>query len=927
MRTDRFPTGELIDRLKPIEFTFDGKKVAAYEGDTLGSALAAQNIKVLSRSFKYHRPRGLMCVSGKCPNCLVEVNGSPNIRACITTVENKMNVKSQNRWPSVKYDVFSVIDKLHWLLPVGFYYKSFYKPRFIWNLVRPIFRKAGGLGRINPKAKSILEKPHKAVFTEIAVVGAGLSGLSAALSAAEQGVEVTLIDQLEHLGGNNKDLLEEELVRKIIAKKSITIITGAPVFGFYPPNLITLDTAEEMIKLHCEKIIIATGSHEVPIIFESNDLPGVMLASGAIKLLKLYGAIPGNDAVIITESNEGYSQALELKNYGLNVVAVLDSRTEIEPQLSKPLEQAEIPVFTDVKSIQAIGTDYISSIKFYYADNWRYLDCDLACSSGRLQPALQLALQAGCSTEFNSNLNTLVPSEPPKQIFLTGGLIGISDKNDSSNHGKTVGLAAATNKPDLKFNIKDNSTNNTIFTNICSKNKRFICFCEDVTSKDLSQAIKEGFTDIQILKRYSTITMGPCQGKMCLTNFIRESSIETGSTQAELGLTTLRPPVEPITLGSLAGPGFIPIKRSPLHSKHLELGAKMVEVGGWIRPYSYIEALTEVSIVRNNVGIIDVSTLGKLDVRGSDAARLLDFIYVNKMSNLKIGKVRYGVMCLENGTILDDGTVARLSDDRFFITTTTTNIEMIESWFKWWLASDTNLDVALVNITSEHAAINIAGPNTRNILQGLTTTDISANKFPYMTVKESFIVDIPAIIMRIGFVGEIGWEIHFPSIYAEHLWDELYNRNVQAFGVEAQRILRLEKGHVIINQDTDSLTNPLEIGLDHIIGSTKSDYVGKNQIHQQYNRGIKRKLVSFTMHEKSPTPQDGSAIIHRGDPIGRVTSARRSPVNQKPFGLAILPYNLSIKGQEVFILINEDLYPAKVSLESIYDPNGTRLRA
>jgi len=925
MRTNRFPSGELIDRLKPVEFTFDGKKIAAYEGDTLGSALAAQNIKVLSRSFKYHRPRGLMCVSGQCPNCLVQVDGSPNVRACITTVKNKMNVKSQNRWPSVKYDVLSVIDKLHWLLPVGFYYKSFYSPRFIWDLVRPILRKAGGLGQINPKAKDILEKPHRAMFTDIAVVGAGLSGLSAALSAAGQGAEVILIDKLEHLGGNNKDLLEEELVKEIITNKSITIITGAPVFGFYPPNLITLDTTEEMIKLHCEKIIIATGSHEVPIIFENNDLPGIMLASGAIKLLKLYGAIPGNDAVIITEGNDGYSQALELKNCGLNVVAVLDSRTGIESQVLEPLERAEIPVFTGVKSIKAIGSDSIRSVKFQYGDNWYYLDCDLACSSGRLQPSLQLALQAGCSTKFDTSINTLVPSEPPKHIFLTGGLIGLIDQTDSLNHGKKVGVAAATNKTVLQLDIIDNEITNIRFKNKCGQ-KDFICFCEDVTSKDLSQAIKEGFTDIQILKRYSTITMGPCQGKMCLTNFLRESSIVTGSTQSQLGLTTLRPPIEPITLGSLAGPGLIPIKRSPLHSKHLELGAKMVEVGGWIRPYSYIEPLTEVSAVRNNVGMIDVSTLGKLDVRGPDAAKLLDFIYVNKMSNLKIGKVRYGVMCLENGTVLDDGTVARLSDDRYFITTTTTNVEMIESWFKWWLASDMNLDVAIANITSELAAINIAGPKARNILQSLTTTDINTNEFPYMTAKESLIADIPAIMMRIGFVGEVGWEIHLPAIYSEYLWEILYSNNVQAFGVEAQRILRLEKGHVIVNQDTDSLTSPLEIGLSHIVRSTKSDYVGKNQIHQQYNRGIKRKLVGFTMHEGLPTPKDGSAIVHEGAPVGRVTSARRSPINEKPFGLAILPYNLCIEGQEVFIVINEDLYPGSVSLEPTYDPKGSRLR-
>ena len=925
MRTDRFPSGELINRLKPIEFTFDGKQIDAFEGDTLGSALAAKNIKVLSRSFKYHRPRGLLCVSGQCPNCLVEVNGSPNIRACTTKVENKMDVKSQNRWPTLRFDLLSILDKLDWLLPVGFYYKSFYRPSFLWNLVRPLFRKAGGLGRINAKAEQMSLKAHRTMFFDVAVVGSGLSGLSAALAAAEHGSMVSIIEKHDYLGGNNKGVEENKLITKVLANKSISVMTGTPAFGFYPPDIITLDTPGEMIKLHSQKIILATGCHEVPIIFENNDLPGVMSASGAIKLLKLYGAIPGNNVVIITETNSGYSQALELQGYGLNIIAVLDSRDETDTKTIELLNEANIPLFAGVKSIKAVGSKFIRNIKFEYCGEWYYLDCDLTCYSGRLQPALQLALQAGCSTEFDTNLNTLIPTSPPNRISLTGGLMGITDKDQSMKHGRSVGIAVAKKEADIKLSLKQDKVKKIEFDSSSSR-KGFICYCEDVTSKDLSQAVKEGFTDIQILKRYSTITMGPCQGKMCLTNFLRESSVMTGSTQAELGVTTLRPPVEPITLGSLAGPGFIPVKRTPLHNKHVELKAKMVEVGGWIRPYSYTDPYTEVSTVRNNVGVIDVSTLGKLDIRGPDASKLLDFIYVNKISNLKLSRVRYGVMCLENGTVLDDGTVAKLSENRFFVTTTTSNIEMIESWFKWWLASNINLDVKIANITSELAAINIAGPNARKILQDLTTTNINADEFPYMSAKQAVISGVRSIIMRIGFVGEVGWEIHFPSMYAEYLWEKLYSNNVHAFGVEAQRILRLEKGHIIVNQDTDSLTSPLEIGLNHIVRSTKLDYVGKNQIHQHYSRGVKRRLVGFKIHGKTPTPKDGSAIVHQGIPIGRVTSSRRSSINQNSIGLAILPEDLCVQDQEVLILINEELYPATVSLEPAYDPKGIRLR-
>jgi len=353
----------------------------------------------------------------------------------------------------------------------------------------------------------------------------------------------------------------------------------------------------------------------------------------------------------------------------------------------------------------------------------------------------------------------------------------------------------------------------------------------------------------------------------------------------------------------------------------------MLEVGGWMRPYSYVHPDAEVSSVRNNVGIIDVSTLGKLDVRGPDASKLLDFVYVNKISNLKIGRVRYGVMCLENGVILDDGTVTKLSDHRFFITTTTTNIEVIESWFKWWLASDVKLDVKIANVTSEFASINIAGPNAMPILQNLTSSDIRSSELPYMCAQQAYISGIPTIILRIGFVGEMGWELHFPSMYAEFIWNSLSVNDVQPFGVEAQRILRLEKGHIIVNQDTDSLTTPLEIGMSQVLRSNKLDFIGKHAIHQESMRGIKRRSIGFIMKGSAPTPNDGCAIVHNGLPIGRVTSARRSPTNQKPFGLAILPENFCIDGQEISVLIKNDLFPATVSIKPIYDPEGHRLKA
>ena len=449
-----------------------------------------------------------------------------------------------------------------------------------------------------------------------------------------------------------------------------------------------------------------------------------------------------------------------------------------------------------------------------------------------------------------------------------------------------------------------------------------------MTTKDLYQAIDEGFDDMQTLKRYSTLSMGPCQGKMCLRPSIELCSRYTGRTMDDTGSTTSRPPLRPLTLGTLAGPLHMPVKRTALHEKHIELGATMADVGPWKRPHSYGPVPVEVAAVRERVGIIDVSTLGKIDVRGVDAPALLDRVYTHRFSNLPAGRIRYSLLCSDNGTIIDDGTITRLAEHHYFITTTTANVDLMEEWLKWWNAG-TGGRVHVNNVTSGYGAINVAGPKARDTLSKLTDVDLSPDAFRYMRSAEGEVAGVQCLFLRIGFVGEAGWEMHFPAEYSEHIWEALMEAGreygIAPFGVEAQRVLRLAKKHIILGQDTDMVSNPLEGDLPWVVRLDKEDFIGKHALEVVKERGLREKLVGFVM-EEAVVPEDGVPVMQGGNPVGRVTSSRADPSTAKGFGLAWVPADLSVEGSRIFIQVRGKPCPAKVVHEAFYDPEGVRLR-
>ena len=916
-----------------MEFTFGGRPVRGFEGDTLGSALYASGVRTFSRSFKYHRRRGLLCVSGRCPNCLVNVDGVPNVRACMEPVSPGARVTHQNAWPSLDWDILSVLDRLDRLMPVGFYYKTFHRPKVLWNLAQPVIRKVAGLGRIDVDAPGEPGYLHQSLHTDVAVVGGGAAGMSAALAAAKDGARVTLIDDAPALGGylraastiHGTDSVPgyeaaADLARQASSLDGVTVLSGSTAFGLYEDNLLGILAPDRLVKLRARSVVVAAGVIEQPLVFDANDRPGVMLADGARRLARLYGVKPGERAVVATMNNEGYAAALELHDAGVSIAALVDSRPEPARDAAvDAVRAAGIPILTGHAVTRALGRRHVRAAVVERledrvpAGEERRIACDLICMSGTMEPADALVRQSGSGAT-------------PEKVYRAGAVAGARSLAQAVQQGHEAGALAAGS---------DGSSPSYVSTSVDGApllpgggKKRFVCFCEDITAKDIEQAVHEGFDDIQILKRYSTVTMGPCQGKMCHASAAAVAARATGLQVDEVGSTTSRPPLQPVPMSALAGRAHMPVKRTPMHRKHVELGARVVDLGPWKRPYSYGSPQEECLAVRQRVGIIDVSTLGKLDVRGPDAPVLLDKVYTHNFSGLRPGRVRYGVLCGDNGTIMDDGTVARLADDRYFVTTTTGNVESIEEWLKWWMAG-TDMKASVTNVTSGYAAINVAGPRARETLSKITDVDLATDRFRYMRFREGEVAGVPSMLLRIGFVGETGWEVHFPAEFGEHMWDAVMDAGrefgIAPFGLEAQRILRLEKGHVIVGQDTDLVSTPFDSGMEWVVRFEKEDFIGRGGLSVVRDRGLDERLVGFTMGN-GMVPDDGSQIVDAGWPIGRITSARLSPTIGRGFGLARVPIALAEEGREIYVRVDGTDVPASVTLKPVYDPEGKRLR-
>jgi sarcosine oxidase, subunit alpha len=856
--------GERIDRSKALTFAFAGWKVTGFEGDTIASAAFAAGKRVFSRSFKYHRARGLLCCSGHCPNCMMTVDGVPNVRTCTEPLREGMVAEGQNvRW-SLDFDLMSVTDKIGArFTPVGFYYRTFIRPRAAWPLYEKFLRNAAGLGKLDPHAGHSRRYDTEHRRARVLVVGGGAAGRAAAAEAAKAGPGVVLVD--------------EDARRSRPELPGVEVLAPACALGIWEGGLVPVDAGSLLYRFRAERIVVATGALEQPLVFPGNDLVGVMLPDGVRRLVRDFSIKPAERAVVLGSDDETLSIADELVSVGVEVSKVVDLRE------SHPNELAAQGGKGRVRRVLVDGEE---------------IECDLVVASGGRQPAYSLLAQAGARIEYDDALGVLVPTELPDDVEAVGSVTG-------------EGLSRVSREPAYP-----------------GTGKSFVCVCEDVTTKDLKRAIGEGFDSIELAKRYTTTTMGPCQGKLCQLPSIRIYAHENRMYETAIGTTTARPPWAPVELGLLAGRELTPARRSSMHWRHEEAGATIQWAGPWKRPYAYGERPEdEVRAVHESLGVIDVSTLGKLFVEGPEAVALLERLYPNRFGDLKPGRIRYGVLTSDGGRIMDDGTVARLADDLFYVTTTSTGADAVTAWFEWWNAV-WGYEAEIVNVTGAIAAVNLAGPLSRDALGRVVEDpdDVSADEFRYLDAKELEVAGVPTLALRIGFVGELGYELHFPSPAGEHLWDRLVAEGARPFGLEPQRVLRLEKAHVIVGQDTDSESNLYSSGMSWLPKLEKDDFVGKFALEHFAEREEKERLVGFRM-EDDVLPAEGAQVVIEGLPSGRVTSARRSEAVGEVIGLAWVPAERSEPGTRVEIQVDRLRRGARITHGAFFDPAGERMRS
>lgn len=922
----------LAESKNSFTFTFDGRTIQAIQGQSIAAALYAAGVRVFTRSFKYHRPRGLFCVSGDCPNCLMNVDGRPNVRTCIESARNGQVVTHQNAWPSLDFDVLRAFDKLDRFLPVGFYYKRFYKPRWLWLIFEHVVRHVAGLGRIDAGASGHAEAAVEHLHADVCIIGAGPAGLAAAAAAKAAGASVVLLERAPFVGGHlTSEGTHPDLLSELAASVGRTARVATTVFGLYEGNLIGASQNGRLLKVRAKQIVVCTGGRQQPFVFHHNDLPGIFLGRGVLRLARLDGVLAGRRAVVLTDCDDGHALAGKLTALGIDVRAVIDQRPSC-PQ------NGTWPALASSTVVAASGRHHLKAIRVRRRSEdgagENTISCDLLCLASSLVPANELLLMAGW--RYRRDKNGWRPDRSVPGILAAGAVAGTLDVQAQIREGKQCGrqaaaFAAGQAVPPRQLDRPPAGRLISPSPEPMTGGKQFVCFCEDVTVKDIEQAVAEGFDHVETLKRYTTANMGPCQGKMCGLAAAELCARLTGRDPNSIGQTTSRPPVVPVEMAILAADRrHHPIRRTPLHHWHQQSNARWMDAGQWKRPESYGDPVAEVRTVRNAVGLIDVSTLGKIEVIGPDAAELLERIYLNKWADLKVGRVRYGVMCNGDGIIFDDGVGVRLGSDRFYLTATTGNAEAVVQWLEMWRAI-WRLNAGVINHTSAVAAMNLAGPQSRAVLQCLTKLDLSPTAFPYMAMREAEVADVRCRIHRIGFVGELGFEIHCSTGHAWHLWEVLYQRGaemgLQPFGVEAQRILRLEKGHLIIGVDTDALSNPLDAGLEWLIRFDKALFHGREPLLRLRQMEARSRLVGFVMADEDVMPDEGCQVVERGAPVGRVTSVRHSPTLERVLGLAWVPAAHCRLGAHFEIRRNGRDVPATVAALPFYDAEGRRIKS
>ena len=993
-------TGRLIRKNRPVHFTFNGTRMQGYEGDTLASALLANDQLLVGRSFKYHRPRGIVGSGAEEPNALVELGRGdrqePNARVTQVDLHDGLVARSQNHWPSLKYDVGVINSKLSRFLPAGFYYKMFMYPRAFWKHVyEPFIRKSAGLGAA-PETGDDHTYEHFNVHVDVLVVGGGIAGLAAALAAGKSGARVLLVEQTAAWGGRasvDRVTIEGEAAQVWIdatvaaltemPNVSLRLRTqGAGVFdhGYalaherLTDHLAHADGPRQRLwRIRAGQIVTATGAIERPLSFACNDIPGVLLAGALRDYVANFGVAVGERTVVVTNNDDAYRTAIALVQAGLEVPAIIDARPHVTGDLPEQARSLGIRIGTGKAIASVKGGQRVNSVAICEQDGEGFVTEEIACDcvamSGGWSPVVHLWSHCGGKLTWDADQAMFRPdpNRPPTGADGQGFVIAAGVANghlftaeaiaDGFGAGRKAATAAGFSRKPGQAPMGADPAEEPMLAvwqmpaaaPYALRSKTWLDFQNDVKVTDVQLAAQEGFQSVEHAKRYTTLGMATDQGKLSNINGLAVLAQALSEEIPQVGTTTFRPPYTPLPLAAIAGAArgtlFQPIRKTPIHDWHDGHGADFEPVGQWRRPYAYprgSESLhdavhREVTNARTNVGLLDASTLGKLIVKGPDAGKFLDMMYTNMMSSLAVGKCRYGLMCSENGFLMDDGVVARMDEDTWLCHTTTGGADRIHAHMEDWLQCEWwDWQVYVANVTEQYAQIAVVGPKARQLLDTLGGMDLSKDALPFMQWTEGTLGGFKARVFRISFSGELSFEVAVPAGQGAAFWDALLEAGaplgVMPYGTEGLHVMRAEKGFIMIGDETDGTVIPQDLNLDWAISKKKDDFLGKRGQQRTHMASPDRwKLVGLETLDGSVLADGAYAVAegtnHNGqrNTQGRVTSTYHSPTLGKGIAMGLVHRGPDRMGEVItFTTTTGDTVDARIVDPVFYDKDGEK---
>lgn len=998
---NRLASGGRVDRSKPVSFTFNGKIYQGFEGDTLASALLANGVDIVGRSFKYSRPRGIVSCGADEPNAILQLGATeatqvPNVRATQQELFDGLVAATTNGWPSVENDLMGMVGKVagH-MMPPGFYYKTFMYPQTLWHTYESMIRKAAGLGR-SPLENDPDRYDSINQHCDILIVGAGPAGLAAAVTAARGGARVILADEQNEFGGsllNTRQLLNGQaasnwinaVVEELQGYPDVMLLPRSTVNGYHDHNFLTIhqrctdhevdraptnQVRQRMHRVRAKWVILATGAHERPLVYANNDVPGCMVASAVSAYINRYAVVPGKELVLMTTNDYGYQAALDWVDAGRKVVAIVDTRKQSSGDLVQQARERGLRIIAgsavievqggkritgvDVAAINEDGTQVVGTVN--------RLQADTVATSGGWSPVIHLSCHTGSRPVWDEAAAGFLPGATLQKQLTAGGINAQYETSAVLREGveaaqnalSELGLSASPvdlpsvealtiDRPMALFHIPHTKPTS-------QAPKQFVDYQTDVTAAGIEIACREGYESIEHVKRYTAMGFGTDQGKLGNINGMAVAAKALNKTIPETGTTIFRPNYTPVTFGAIAGRNcrelFEPKRYTAMHQWHLKHGAEFENVGQWKRPWYFPKpgetmqqaVDRECVAVRNSIGLLDASTLGKIDIQGKDAREFLGRVYTNAWAKLAVGKCRYGLMCGEDGMVFDDGVTACLGEHHFLMTTTTGGAARVYEWLELYHQTEwPELEVYFNTVTDHWATLTITGPNSRKLLEELTDFDISNENFSFMDWKLMQVADVPARVFRISFTGELTFEINVQANYAMHVWEQLIAKgekyDITPYGTETMHVLRAEKGFIITGQDTDGSLHPYDLGMGWCVANQKPfSFIGKRGMQREdCVRSNRKQLVGIkTIDPKVVLPEGAQAVIDPAAPVpvpmeGHITSSYWSANLERSIAMGLIKGGLEKMGERVFYPLSDGrVIEAEICSPVFYDPEGER---